>query len=497
MKRYLIFLILTIIVNIFPQSSYKIMSYNLLNYPGNDTTTRNPYFRTIIKNVRPDVLVVQEMTSQSGVDGFLNNVLNSVSSGYAAGTFIDGPDTDCEIYFKSSLFKFISNKPIQTALRNIYEFTIVDLTNKDTLRIYSVHLKASSGTTNEEKRAAEVDSLRKVTDKLPKDASFIVVGDYNIYSANESAFQELLDHTKTGYFIDPLNMTGTWHDNPIYAAYFTQSPRTRQFGGGANGGLDDRFDMILISSGINNGVNISLVPNTYTAYGNDGQHMNDSVNSVPNLAVSQEVADALCYASDHLPVFTTFEFMNALPVEMLTFNAAVNGNSIDLFWQTATELNVYGFDIERKIGNSDWEKIGFIIGAGNSNSPLEYHFQDNINLAGNYQYRIKQLDNNGTFKYYLSNTVNVKSPNGFMLQQNYPNPFNPTTTIKYEIPKANFVTIKVFNILGKEVASLVNENKKAGDYNVEFNANKLSSGVYFYRIKAGSFVETKKLILMK
>ena len=128
------------------------MSYNLFNYPGSDTTTRNPYFRTTIASVVPDVLVVQEMTSQAGVNGFLNNVLNIVSSGYAAGTFIDGPDTDSEIFYKSTKFTFLANNAIPTTLRNINEFIIRENSTGDTLIIYSVHLKASTGTTNEQQR---------------------------------------------------------------------------------------------------------------------------------------------------------------------------------------------------------------------------------------------------------------------------------------------------------------------------------------------------------
>ena len=165
MKKLLLFLLFPFLI--FAQTQRTIMDYNLLNYPGNDTTIRNPYFRTTIASVLPDILVCEEMTSQAGVDGFLNNVLLPNYAGYAAGLFINGPDTDCEIFYKSEFFTFISNTAIPTDLRNIYEFKMVENSSGDTLRIYSVHLKASSGTSNEQQRLAEVNVLRSVTDTLP------------------------------------------------------------------------------------------------------------------------------------------------------------------------------------------------------------------------------------------------------------------------------------------------------------------------------------------
>jgi endonuclease/exonuclease/phosphatase family metal-dependent hydrolase len=279
------------------QVTHNIMSYNLLNYPGTDTTTRNPYFRTTIASVLPDILIVQEITSLAGVNGFLNDVLNTVSSGYAAGTFIDGPDTDSEIFYKSAAFTFLANNPISTSLRNINEFVLRENTTGDTLRIYSVHLKASSGTTNEQRRLSEVTMLRNYTDALPLGKNYLVCGDFNIYGSNEPAYQKLLDKTTTGYFIDLFNLPGTWN-NSIYAPYHTQSTRTRAFGGGATGGLDDRFDMMLFSQAVIDTGGITYVTNSYTPYGNDGLHYNDSINKPPNSAVGQQIADALAYSSD-------------------------------------------------------------------------------------------------------------------------------------------------------------------------------------------------------
>lgn len=314
------------------------MTYNLLNYPGSDTTTRNPHFRTIFTNIQPDILVVQEVTSLAGVNGFLSNVLNSVSSGYSAGLFIDGPDTDNAIFYKNSVFTFVSNTPIKTALRDINEFKLVYNGTGDTLILYSLHLKASSGSSNEQLRAAEVDSLRKRTNSLSPGSKFMVVGDYNIYSGSESAYQKLLNQISPGYVLDLFTLAGSWNQAQ-HSAHHTQSPRTRSFGGGATGGMDDRFDMILLSSSVMDNGNINYVPGSYTVYGNDGAHYNDSINRPPNNAVGQLIANALHDASDHLPVFARFSF-NASFVELTSFTALIEGfyNGVTMIPDTVTVL---------------------------------------------------------------------------------------------------------------------------------------------------------------
>lgn len=316
-KIYKIFLIVFLnFITLSGQQDYTVMSYNLLNYPGNDTTVRNPYFRTVISATQPDILVVQEITSQAGVNGFLINVLNSASGGYATGVFNDGPDTDNAIFFKSEKFNFIANNVIPTSLRDINEFILSETTTNDTIRIYSVHLKASTGTQNELQRLAEATALRNVTDTLPPNSNFIVLGDFNIYRSSEPAFQKLLDQTTNGYFIDPLNLVGTWNDNSTFAPYHTQSTRTRQFGGGATGGLDDRFDMILMSQAVMDTGGIEFVQGSYITYGNDGLHFNDSINRPPNTAVGQLIADALHYTSDHIPVIATLRFKPRNTIQM-------------------------------------------------------------------------------------------------------------------------------------------------------------------------------------
>jgi Secretion system C-terminal sorting domain len=190
----------------------------------------------------------------------------------------------------------------------------------------------------------------------------------------------------------------------------------------------------------------------------------------------------------------------ATPVELTSFTGVLDGNSVTLNWKTATEINNRGFEIQRsEAGNqtSGWTKLGYIQGFGTSTNTHSYSYTDENLNAGRYNYRLKQIDNNGTYKYInLAESFDVKVMD-YTLSQNYPNPFNPTTVIRYSIPQMNHVTIKVYNVLGKEVATLVNEEKPAGSYQVNFSALHFSSGVYYYTISAGNFNATKKMILMK
>lgn len=191
----------------------------------------------------------------------------------------------------------------------------------------------------------------------------------------------------------------------------------------------------------------------------------------------------------------------ALPVELTSFSAVQFNNSVKLLWETATEVNNYGFDIERKssIDINIWEKIGFVEGHGNSNSPKSYQFIDNSNLiSGDYYYRLKQIDNNGEFEYSDAVKVTITIPENFALKQNYPNPFNPATTIKFTLPESGFVNLTIYNTLGEEVAVLINKQMEAGSYAKEFNAAGLPSGTYIYRIRVGDkYTSEKKMLLIK
>lgn len=195
---------------------------------------------------------------------------------------------------------------------------------------------------------------------------------------------------------------------------------------------------------------------------------------------------------------------NIIPVEFLSFTAELSGNDFKLIWSTATETNNQGFEILRSAQNDNggWEKVGFVPGYGTTTEVHHYSFVDESMLPGNYQYRLKQVDFDGTFEYSNIIEVTVNAPTKFSLEQNFPNPFNPTTKIKYSIPsnvkgEMSNVTLKVFDVLGNEVATLMDREKSPGTYEVDFDGTGLPSGIYFYQLKAGSYIETKKMLLLK
>lgn len=193
--------------------------------------------------------------------------------------------------------------------------------------------------------------------------------------------------------------------------------------------------------------------------------------------------------------------VTVVPVEFLTFTASAAGSEVILNWSTATETNNRGFDIERsqklKAGQAGWMKVGYSVGNGTTTEPKSYSFKDNDVNSGKYNYRLKQIDFNGTFSYSNAVKVNVTGPDQYSLSQNYPNPFNPATVIKYSIPSDGMVKLNVYNTLGQKVAELINGQVKAGSYEVNFNADNLSSGVYYYRIETTGFVSTKKMMLLR
>jgi len=186
-----------------------------------------------------------------------------------------------------------------------------------------------------------------------------------------------------------------------------------------------------------------------------------------------------------------------VPVELISFSATTDNRNVNLNWATATETNNSGFEIERRYDKTDWLEIGFVPGHGTTTEKQNYSYIDQNVNAGIYSYRLKQVDFDGTFEYSNEILVNVTAPLEFTLDQNYPNPFNPSTTINYSIPNSSFVQLIVYNSIGQEIATLVNELIEGGNHSVDFDASNLPSGIYLYKLQAGSFVETKKMILMK
>jgi len=288
----------------YSQPRIKLCTYNLLMFGDATSNTRIPYFNKIVTELCCDILAVQEIDNSGGADLFYDEVISQIDQEYIDAPFVNGPWTDNMLYYKAPV-EFISTSQIYSSPRHINEY-ILSVEN-DTFIVYNLHLKAGNEAANESSRLAAVQELyNNINNNFP----YVVLGDYNIYTSTESSFQYLIDDMQ---LIDPLGLSNWQYSQ--YAWAHTQSTRS------SSGGLDDRFDMILVSDGIN------YLPETYNAFGNDGTLYNLSINNTScagpdacdtftqseceddgncswkvNKAVRQEIADALFYASDHLPV---------------------------------------------------------------------------------------------------------------------------------------------------------------------------------------------------
>ena len=197
-----------------------------------------------------------------------------------------------------------------------------------------------------------------------------------------------------------------------------------------------------------------------------------------------------------------------LPVELVNLavvTAQSARNAVTVSWTTATETNNFGYEIERRLiengsmQSSDWAAISFVPGKGTSTSPTKYSLTDEHLTPGKYSYRIKQIDKNGSFAYTDAKEVEVGlAPKVFTLSQNYPNPFNPTTTIEFTLETDGHVLLKLYDAIGREVTTLVNEERKAGYYqSVTVDASRFGSGMYVYRLEGNGKVLTRKMLLVK
>jgi len=221
-----------------------------------------------------------------------------------------------------------------------------------------------------------------------------------------------------------------------------------------------------------------------------GTYMNEiDANDFFGATVNDEMYMDNFYFGDAMPPI--------IPVELTSFTAVSNNGVVELNWQTATEINNHMFEIERKAETSEFTTIGYVEGSGTTTEPRSYSYTDNEVNTGTYTYRLKQIDFDGTFTYSNEVEVDVTAPLTFNLGQNYPNPFNPSTKINYSIPEDGNVKLAVYNIVGEEVAVLVNGFAQAGSFDVTFNASNLPSGVYIYKLQSANSVQTKKMLLLK
>lgn len=396
-----IILLLLFSVTLFAQIPVRIASYNLYNYDTNDQS-RDASFKKILSVIHPDALIVVELQSDGAVTQFLQNCLNSSYKAVTTESIGVNYYNDCAFYYKDSVFTLINKKYINThATRDISEFTLIHKFTNDTLIIFGAHLKAYPDSESAGKRETQTKYLRYETNTISTNRNYLICGDFNIYTSTETAFQNLVGNTTSkGYFIDPMNGTGSFSGNNAIKDLCTWSTRTN---------LNTRFDMFLVSPAImaTGGVDYK----EFKIFGNDGNHYYSNMTTMPNTWFNNDpsIGTALYSASDHLPVYVD-----------LNFGVAPVG-------------------VEE----------------------------------------VKGL------------------PKQYELRQNYPNPFNPSTEISYTIPSNSMVNIKVYDLTGREITTLVNEVKSAGTYKVKFDAGNLPSGIYLYSLQANGNMQMKKMILLK
>ncbi len=320
MRHTIIFLsLLFFSISCFSQKTVKTMFYNVLEFPELNPN-RISLLQDILQDYSPDIFMVCELQSQEGADAILNVGLNSDgNSNYSAAPYFEnqsgGGDLQQALFYRNDMFVLENTEIVTTPVRDINKYTLLlNTASQDTnpIRIYAyvTHLKSSQGGANQQLRLSMVDAFVNNTQQLEEDAYVLFAGDFNIYTSTEPAYLEILDQTNNIAMADPINTPGAWNNNEDFTAVHTQSTRTSSsgFGGGAGGGLDDRFDFIMVSQNMMTGTNLNYKADSYKAYGNNGNCYNNDINDINCGGVyNQVIRDALYNMSDHLPVVMELE----------------------------------------------------------------------------------------------------------------------------------------------------------------------------------------------
>lgn len=301
------------------QSILKTMCYNLLEFPEANPQNRELILRDILNEYNPDLFMVCELQSGFGADLILNNALNDTDNLYGRTTFVPNQSGSANLqqllFFRKDKFILESEEVITTSVRDINHYTLTlstaNITNNPVrFEIFITHLKSSTGGSNEQQRLEMVQHFTNRLETLDPNAFVIFAGDLNLYSSTEPAYIELLDTTNAIVMVDPINTPGAWTNNINFQGVHTQSTRisSAPFGAGSGGGLDDRFDFVLISENMTSNPLLHYIPNTYKAFGNNGNCFNLSINDSSCSGVFGEILRNNLYnMSDHLPIVMDLE----------------------------------------------------------------------------------------------------------------------------------------------------------------------------------------------
>ena len=341
LKKLLVFTCFLIGISAVPQSTIKTMFYNLLEFPEALPGNRSTILQNILNEYEPDIFMVCELQSEEGADEILDVSLNDGGSNYSRAPYFENQsgfaDLQQLIFFRTSKFTLISSEIITTSVRDINHYTLQANTadgDSDPLliEVFVTHLKASTGGENEMKRLQMVQAFTNKLEELDPNSFVIFSGDLNLYTSTELAYQELLDPTNAITMVDPIDTPGLWHSNANFKSVHTQSTRTNSgpFGAGAGGGMDDRFDFILVSENMLANPSLRYIENSYKAFGNNGNCFNKSISDNDcNGTFSQALRDNLFSMSDHLPVTMELETDKEIILNNVSFTENLTTISIE------------------------------------------------------------------------------------------------------------------------------------------------------------------------
>lgn len=328
------------------QETIKTMFYNLLEFPNALPNNRTEILESILETYNPDIFMVCEMQNEGGAQLLLDESLNANGYFYAQAPFVSNQSSSSNLqqmlYYRANMFTLGNVNVIQTSVRDINQYslkvnTVDGTTDPLILEIFVAHLKSSQGSANQNLRLEMVTQFTDALETIPEDSFVLLAGDLNIYTASEPAYTALLDPNNAIPLVDPINQSGSWHNNIDYQDIHTQSTRESSgpFGAGAGGGLDDRFDFILMSENMETDPKFRYIENSYAAYGNNGNCYNKSIND-PNCVgnYSESLRNDLYNMSDHLPVVMDFETNKELLLSTNTITS-IKPN----IWLEATQIN--------------------------------------------------------------------------------------------------------------------------------------------------------------
>ncbi len=366
----------------FAQDTLRVMHYNLLYYgvitswctnENNNTEDKKIHLRTILDEVQPDILTVNEISANQIVQNdLMQNTLNVDGKDYYQKAEVSnqaGSSIVNMLYYDSRKLKLKQQYTAQQYIRDVdvYElyYNSVDLALGDTAFVVCVvaHLKAGSDEDDAATRNVMATEVMQYLEQRYTAENVLFMGDFNVYTGAEAAYQTITNYQNIDMrFLDPVSQNGSWHNNSAFAGIHTQSTNTSSNGCASSGGMDDRFDFILISDEVRFGTrSVRYVTDSYMAYGQDGNRFNGSIINPANTAVSEEIATALHQMSDHLPVVLDLRVDKVLDIKdkwAKPFFAAIQPNpiqdqlSVDFYLTGSSRMQINIYSLQGQLKSS-------------------------------------------------------------------------------------------------------------------------------------------------